>query len=225
MTRLTLLACGVLAAAAAAETRDQKKAKEALQELNEFIGKWSGSGGPPLGRRGTDADLWKESLNWGWRFEKSGDAALVLDVDGGRHYKSAVMRYLPAKRTYEMKAVTAAGDTKTFTGQLRRGRLTLTHQDPKTKNVERLTLSTNNNGVRLIYQYATQSGGRGIFRRKYMVQHTREGASIARRNKRECVVSGGLGTIAVSYMGKTYYVCCSGCAEAFREDPTKFIKK
>jgi hypothetical protein len=41
----------------------------------------------------------------------------------------------------------------------------------------------------------------------------------------KCIVSGGLGTIQVSYMGKSYYVCCSGCAAAFQEDPERWIAK
>ena len=41
----------------------------------------------------------------------------------------------------------------------------------------------------------------------------------------ECIVSGGLGTMAVSHKGKTYYVCCSGCRDAFNEEPEKYIKE
>jgi hypothetical protein len=29
----------------------------------------------------------------------------------------------------------------------------------------------------------------------------------------------------VSYKGKTYYVCCGGCRDAFRAEPEKFIKE
>jgi hypothetical protein len=46
----------------------------------------------------------------------------------------------------------------------------------------------------------------------------------AREKKNECIVTGGLGTIAVSYKGQTYHVCCSGCRDAFNDDPEKFIK-
>jgi hypothetical protein len=41
----------------------------------------------------------------------------------------------------------------------------------------------------------------------------------------ECVVSGGLGTMAISYQGKTYHVCCSGCRDAFKDEPEKYIKE
>ena len=37
--------------------------------------------------------------------------------------------------------------------------------------------------------------------------------------QRECVVTGGIGNITVSYQGQTYYVCCTGCKDLFEEDP------
>ena len=41
----------------------------------------------------------------------------------------------------------------------------------------------------------------------------------------ECIVSGGLGTIPVMYMGQTYYVCCSGCRTEFNADPAKYVRE
>ncbi len=32
-------------------------------------------------------------------------------------------------------------------------------------------------------------------------------------------MTGGAGTIRVSYKGKSYYVCCTGCRDAFNDDP------
>ena len=39
------------------------------------------------------------------------------------------------------------------------------------------------------------------------------------------MVSGGLGKIKISYKGETYYVCCTGCQEAFKDDPEKYLKE
>jgi YHS domain-containing protein len=36
-------------------------------------------------------------------------------------------------------------------------------------------------------------------------------------------VTGGLGKIQVSFGGNTYYVCCTGCRDAFNENPAKMI--
>lgn len=41
--------------------------------------------------------------------------------------------------------------------------------------------------------------------------------------EKECIISGGLGTIQVSYQGKSYWVCCTGCKAAFEEDPESWI--
>ncbi|MFM7112038.1 MAG: YHS domain-containing protein, partial [Planctomycetota bacterium] len=38
-------------------------------------------------------------------------------------------------------------------------------------------------------------------------------------------VSGGAGTSTVSFKGETFYVCCSGCRDAFNENPEKYVKE
>ena len=57
------------------------------------------------------------------------------------------------------------------------------------------------------------------------VGYTREGAKLASSDQTgpECVVSGGVGTIKVSYKGETYFVCCTGCRDAFNDDPETFL--
>ena len=53
-----------------------------------------------------------------------------------------------------------------------------------------------------------------------------EGESLAAKEKKlECVVSGGLGKIRIDFKGTTYYVCCTGCRDAFLENPEKYIKE
>src|SRR5262249_7520975 len=41
----------------------------------------------------------------------------------------------------------------------------------------------------------------------------------------KCVVTGGAATLTVSYQGKTYPLCCSGCRDEVNENPEKYIKK
>ncbi len=38
-----------------------------------------------------------------------------------------------------------------------------------------------------------------------------------------CIVTEGRGTIPVTYGGKTYYVCCSGCKDLFEEEPEAIL--
>lgn len=71
--------------------------------------------------------------------------------------------------------------------------------------------------------------GQANFVRFDTVASQREGTSFALADdnygERTCIVSGGLGTMTVSYMGKTYYVCCSGCQAAFKDEPQRWIDK
>ena len=72
-----------------------------------------------------------------------------------------------------------------------------------------------------------QPEGKTTFAKKYQVGATKEGESFAATgsSEKECPVSGGLGTIPVSYNGKTYYVCCSGCRDEFKANPEKYVKE
>ncbi|MGB4736617.1 MAG: hypothetical protein WBH50_00405, partial [Fuerstiella sp.] len=67
------------------------------------------------------------------------------------------------------------------------------------------------------------------FRRYDTVSTQREGTSFALSDSdygdKTCIISQGLGTTAVSYKGKTYWVCCSGCKAAFEEDPALWIAR
>ena len=37
------------------------------------------------------------------------------------------------------------------------------------------------------------------------------------------IVTEGWGTMPVSYKGKSYYVCCTGCRDLFNKDPEAII--
>ncbi len=64
-----------------------------------------------------------------------------------------------------------------------------------------------------------QSHG-GAYDRLADVGYTRQGVAFAAGVSGPiCIVTGGRGTTQVSYQGKTYYVCCSGCKDLFNEDP------
>ncbi len=52
------------------------------------------------------------------------------------------------------------------------------------------------------------------------IGYTRQGSNFGQASVgRECVVTGGAGTIAVTHNGQTYYVCCTGCRDYFNDDP------
>jgi YHS domain-containing protein len=56
------------------------------------------------------------------------------------------------------------------------------------------------------------------------VGFTRKGGNFAKLVvERECVVTGGAGTIQVSHNGKTYWVCCTGCRDLFNDNPEQVL--
>jgi hypothetical protein len=215
---LNLLAIPVLGA----PTKEQAATKEALQALNDYIGEWKGSGAPSGARPGSNAG-WTENLGWSWRF-KGDDAWITLDIKDGKILKSGELRYLPEKKHYQLKAVDKSDNKLVFEGELKDGYLTLDREDEKTKDIQRLTMNLAAEGVRFIYRYSHKPDGKTLFVKDYQVAATKEGESLGTTAKKnECVVSGGLGTIAVNFKGETFYVCCTGCRDAFNENPEKYV--
>jgi hypothetical protein len=212
------------AVAAAPAPSDKEKVKEALAQLQEFIGEWKGTGGPDKPKPAPTDPIWTENLKWTWRF-KGDDAWITFEVKDGKYLKSGDVRYLLDKKKYQLTTVEKDDKKQVFEGDLNtdNGILTLERIDPDTKETRRIQMNTAAEGVRLIYRAAHKKDGTTIYVPDYMVQATKAGQSLgAKEKKTECIVSGGLGTIAVSYKGETYYVCCSGCKDAFNENPEKY---
>ena len=198
--------------------------REALQELGEFIGTWKGVGGPEK-RRPEAGETWQEVVSWRWGF-KGEDAWLVMNIKDGKYLKSGELRYVTDKKRFKLSAVTPEDKKQVFEGEYKDGYLTLARVDPATKETQRIIMNTLGEGVRFIYRYAHKGEDRTLFTKDYQVACTKEGESFGAKDKKpECVVTGGLGTSQISYKGVTYYVCCSGCRDAFNENPEKFIKE
>ncbi len=215
--RLASLALvGLLASAVPADEKADP-VKEALKSFNEFVGQWKGNGQAKAGKD------WKESAEWGW--DLKGDApALKVKVTGGKQFSEGRLTYLPDKKKYQLTVKEGTQDA-VYLGEIKSKRLTLTREDAKSKDKYTIEMSTNNEGARFVYSVALQKGGAGINSKLADVSYTKEGASLAGGKKNECVVTGGLGTMAVSYEGKTYYVCCSGCRDEFNANPKKCIEE
>jgi hypothetical protein len=214
----------VLNAASATAANEKRSTKEALQALNDFIGTWKGSGGPEKPRP-DPKETWNETVDWAWRF-KGNDAWLVMTIKNGKYFQSGELRFLTEKQRYQLTATAKDKKTLIFEGDLKDEVLTLERVDPATKETQRVKMNLAGDGVRFIYRYERKPSGKTLFVRDYQVACTKEGESLAATQKKvECVVSGGLGKIAVTFKGTTYYVCCTGCRDAFLESPEKYIKE
>lgn len=217
---LLLGLCALLPAAFAGKKKDSDDPKEALQALQEFIGGWKNG-------TATHKTLgnWTEKADWSWRF-KGKDVWLSFNLEKSKAYKGGEVRFLPDKTKYEVTLIDSKDKKSVFQGEIKKNVLTVERLNPDTSDTEQLRMSIAGGGDRLIYEMWIKPDGRTQFARHLQVGYTREGVTFgveAGGKKPECVVTGGLGTMAVSYMGTTYYVCCSGCRDAFNENPAKVI--
>jgi len=69
--------------------------------------------------------------------------------------------------------------------------------------------------------YQSRAPHQRQFARVAEVGYTRQGTRLAEEggDGPECIVTGGKGTMKTQYKGMTYYFCCTGCRDAFLEDP------
>jgi hypothetical protein len=218
-----VLGVACLGVSAKAAPTKKEKAMTALKELNDFIGDWKGAGNPDKPRLTPRDPIWSETIKFGWRF-KGDDAWLVLNIKGSKTFKGGQVRWVPAKKNYQLSALTADGKTIVFEGKLNESTLIFERTDPASKEVQQIKMNSAGDGDRFIYRYARRNGGATIWKKEFVVASTRQGVTFGPKEKKpECVVSGGLGTTTVSFGGETYWVCCSGCADAFKENPKKYV--
>jgi hypothetical protein len=208
----------------AADKSEKKTPKKALQAFNDLIGNWRGTGEPNGTREEKQRNFWQEKIAWEWQF-KGRDVYLRAVIDKGKHFTGAELRYLPDKDRYQLTATTPSKDKLVFEGPLVRNNLMLERKDEKKNETQRLILALLHFN-RHVYRYEIKPMDRASFKEVFRVGATKEGVEFAGGDdKPECVVSGGLGTMPVVYKGTTYYVCCSGCRDAFLDEPEKYIKE
>lgn len=219
-------------AATAAETSEA--IVEALKPLQILLGKWKG-----LSRKAVS-----DEPQWVWDFQTDPKRpALTYASENGEYVRSARLTYLPKSDEYELTATDAEDQKRTYRGSFtepvqdvpgddnklqRKYRLELIEAEPvKPGEVWQLAFAQQENDRYLME--VSRKRGSGPFSRIDTVHTQREGTSFANNSAsygdKTCVISQGLGTIAVSYQGKSYWVCCTGCKAAFEEDPEKWIAR
>jgi hypothetical protein len=216
---LALLPCLVIvtSSAPAADT-DPKATKEALQSLNDFVGSWNGDG--KVGSKS-----WAENLEWGWNF-KSPEPKMALKFKDSKYFKSGELRYDADKKDFELTLIDLKDNKKVFEGKLDKETFILERVDADTKATERFKLNAIDSGARIAASFDRKLDGKKAFTKEFEVSYSNALVSFAPGAKKpECIVSGGLGNGTVSYKGQTYYICCSGCRDAFNENPEKYIKE
>lgn len=226
MIRMNALLCSLVAAAifgAATSAADDKAAasKEQLAKVQKLVGQWRGVGQP---QRGSTKDSWVEEADWAWEFE--GEISLIAKLPKGKYFSSLML--LPGKTSDEYAlAATRADDGKVvwYRGSLDADeRLVLNAEEEAAGIPSRLSFRFVAGGDRLLVVLERKAEAGEQFVRLAEVGYTRRGSGFGKGSSQpECVVTGGLGTIEVSYEGKTYYVCCTGCQAYFNENPAEVL--
>ncbi|MBM3993111.1 MAG: YHS domain-containing protein [Planctomycetes bacterium] len=221
---LTIL--GLTATLDADQPAKKRTPREALLEFSTLIGDWRCTGQPIGSVEDKQKNFWTERMSWGWQF-KDKDAWLTIGFEKGRNFSAGEVRYVPEKDHYTLSVTTVKKEKISYVGtiEVRDKTKIVTFERDGDKQTERLVFSLLHSN-RIIYRYEVRPDGKELFAKKWSVGATKEGESFAVGDGRpECVVSGGTATTPVSYMGKTYYVCCSGCRDEFNASPAKYVKE
>lgn len=215
---VALAAAFLITGAQAGEDRVEAD-KLALAKVQDLIGQWKGGGKPAQG------DAWSETFEWAWAFE-DGRALLAMKTADGKYFKDAKLVAGEAADAFTLTATAADGSAQTYAGAINRFKdLELVNAQAGEGQPARITLSLLARGKRLTVLYERKlPGGADRFGKLAEVGATKQGSGFGKNaNANVCVVTGGEGTIAVEYKGKTYYVCCTGCKQAFLDNPEKEI--
>jgi hypothetical protein len=207
-----------LTACAPASAADDDKAE--LAKMQQLVGKWRGVGLP---QRGSTSGSWVAEADWAWSF--AGGISLVGKLPEGKYFEKIKLVRGEKDNDYILWATpTGGGDELRFTGQLdEAGKLQLMADEPREGLPHRATFRFVAGGDRLLVLLERKSGPSG-FARMAEIGYTRQGSGFGKGTTGpECVVTGGFGSIEVLHGGQTYYVCCTGCLEYFKENPDEVI--
>jgi hypothetical protein len=218
-----LVAAGLFCAIAIAEEKPaiDPGAKAQLEKVQQLVGQWRGVGQP---RRGSVADSWVEQADWAWTFEPS--LALVSKHADGKYFSA--LKLIPAEKAgaYDVIATPVAGDKEEvrYSGTLDdAGKLLAIADEPRAGLPDRISFRFVADGDRLLVLLERKTTG-DQFARLAEIGYTRQGSGFGQgKTGPECVVTGGLGTIAVMHKGEKYFVCCTGCLEYFNDNPDEII--
>ncbi len=221
-----LLAGWTLLVALAADSppvKDKEHAaqQQQLEKIQQLVGQWRGVAQP---QRASTKDTWLEEAEWAWSFGKEGPA-LVAKLPKAKYFRQLQLTTGKEAGDYVLTATPAAGEAVVYGGEIDdEQRLVLAAEKPQAELPQRLTFRFVAGGDRLLVLMERKSATSDQLQRLAEVGFTRQGSGFGKGTSgRECVVTGGLGTIEVTHKGQTYYVCCTGCRDYFYEKPEEIL--
>jgi hypothetical protein len=223
---------------------DEKKAETvvaALQPFQILLGDWR------WGTRKQFGNFTKtgEDLKWVWDFQTNPNRPALKGVsDANPYFQKIWLTYLPDDDKFQLTGKTPDGESRTLQGTWADNgepkeesdgkktqhsyKLVLTQSVPAAGEQWQVTINQLDNNQYLMALARSPAAGKA-FAQVDTVRQQRVGTSFAIADSDnpgpKCIISGGLGSMQVEYKGKSYPVCCSGCAAAFKDDPERWLAK
>jgi hypothetical protein len=209
-----------------------------LQPMQILLGKWRGTT-----RREYESFKAVDSHEWVWDLRTNPEQpALVMASDKSPYLRSSRLSWDIAAGKFVLTGVDAEGRQRRLSGDFTEAPHEITGSDDKQHRIFRLELSEETSDSAEQWQlaiaqqennrYLLEVGkrrGKADFARFDTVSTQRDGTSFALSDtdyaERTCIISEGLGTTEVTWKGRSYWVCCSGCKAAFDEDPDTWIAR
>ncbi|WP_435010484.1 YHS domain-containing protein [Tundrisphaera lichenicola] len=195
--------------------------------FEQMIGGWKGTATPTANR----LKGWQESHSWAWKFEKGKPTGMSLTFEGNKTIAKAQLTFDSSAKKYRVDGTDPLGKPLQYLGSLGTDgkSLTLDRVGPESGTQERLLIWPNSNKIRYTFNVERQERGAPQYKRVVTVGLTKTGESFAAggegSNLPRCIMTGGASTLTVSYQGKTYPVCCTGCRDEFNDNPEKYARK
>ena len=208
---------------------------EKLKPLQVLLGEWRGTT-----RREFKNFKAVDQHEWVWDLTTTPSSpALVMTSDKSPYLRKA--RLVATADGFELSTTDANEQTHQFVGTFTEPVRDVPGDSDSLQRTYKLQFSEVNPGKeewqivfnqqennRYLLELARRRGKARMVRHD-TVSTQREGTSFALSDsdygEKTCIISQGLGTISVSYKGRSYWVCCSGCKAAFEEDPEKWIAR
>lgn len=199
-----------------------------LAPFEALIGGWNGTGQPVANRiRG-----WRERHVWAWKFAKGKPVAVTLKWEGNKLLTAGAIAADPESGGYRLDGTDADGQPVAYAGQFdESGRQLVLKPTAELAGDPQMTIRIHENGIRYTIWIDRKENGAPRARREIEVGVTRDGEAFAAggggsgASGPKCIITGGTATMSVTYQGKTYPLCCTGCRDEFNENPEKYVAK
>lgn len=212
----------VVAAAKPAKLSDKDRQTkiDKLEPFNALIAEWRCNGFVP--GRDKNKTGWEETSSWIWVLK--GDVAVRFATEGAKILENGSITYDIKEDKFVMAAKRVDGQKVTYTGEFNDDKSRFVAEgELKGGEKEKITIKFLDK-IRVVFEVERAKPGKDPVV-VAEIGGTRKGEKISGASDEgpKCVITGGPGTSSVSYGGKGYYICCTGCRDAFNEDPVKWI--